>query len=134
VTNWTSDELTRLDDADEMHVAGTRRDGSLRPPVIVWMVRLGDDLYTRSVNGPEAAWFRGTRANHKGHISANGVDKDVTFVDIDAGDKVNADLDAAYRAKYRRYSGPVASITSELARSTTLKVIPRQQLQEGTAK
>jgi hypothetical protein len=125
--------LARLDDADEMHVAGTRRDGSLRTPVIVWMVRLGDDLYTRSVNGPDAAWFRGTRANHEGQISANGVDKDVAFVDIDEGDAINADLDAAYRAKYRRYSGPVASITADLARSATLKVTPRQQLQEGKA-
>jgi hypothetical protein len=126
--------LTRLDDADEMRVAGTRRDGSLRTPVIVWMVRLGDDLYTRSVNGPEASWFRGARANHLGHVSANGVDKDVAFVDIDEGDAINADLDAAYRAKYRRYSGPVASIISPLARSTTLKVVPQQQVQQGTAK
>jgi hypothetical protein len=133
VTTWTSDELTRLDGADEMRVAGTRRDGSLRTPVIVWMVRLGDDLYTRSVNGPDAAWFRGTRAKHEGHISADGVEKDVTFVDIDTGDPINAELDGAYQAKYRRYAGPVASITSPLARSTTLKVIPQQQVQEGTA-
>ena len=133
MTSWTADELTRLDGADEMRVAGTRRDGWLRTPVIVWMVRLGDDLYTRSVNGLDAAWFRGTRASHLGHISANGVEKDVAFVDIDGDDVVNADLDAAYRAKYRRYTGPVASITSPLARSTTLKVIPQQQVQEGTA-
>jgi hypothetical protein len=109
-----------------MRIAAARRDGSLSTSVIVWMVRLGDDLYTRSVNGPDAAWFRGTRANHEGHISANGVEKDVTFVDIDVGDPINAELDAAYQAKYRRYSGPVASITSTLARSTTLKVIPQQ--------
>ncbi len=126
MTSWTSDELTQLDDADEMHVAGTRRDGSLRKPVIVWMVRLGYDLYTRSVNGPDAAWFRGAHTNHRGHVSANGVEKDVAFVDIDADDPINAELDAAYRAKYRRYSGPVASITSSLARSTTLKVSPQQ--------
>ena len=52
----------------------------------------------------------------------------------DAGDAINADLDAAYHAEYRRYSSPVASITSPLARSETLKVITRQQLQEGTAR
>ena len=45
--------------------------------------------------------------------------------------RINADLDAAYRAKYRRYSGPVASITSPLARSTTLKVIPRNSFKKG---
>jgi hypothetical protein len=133
VTGWTSAELARLDGADEMRVAGTRRDGSLRTAVIVWMVRLGGDLYTRSVNGPDASWFRGTRATRQGHISANGVEQDVTFVDIDAGDAINADVDAAYEVKYRRYSGPVASITAPLARSATLKVVPQQQNQEGTA-
>lgn len=126
MTTWTSDELTRLDDADEMHIAATRRDGSLRTPVVVWMVRLGDELYTRSVNGPDASWFRGAHAHHQGRISANGVEKDVSFVDVDADDPINADLDSAYQSKYRRYSGPVASITSSLARSATLKVIPQQ--------
>ena len=75
------------------------------------MVRLGDDLYTRSVNGPDAAWFRGTRAHHRA-TSAPASEQGRTFVDIDAGDPVNDELDAAYRAKYRRYRGPVASITS----------------------
>ena len=127
MTSWTSDELTRLADADEMHIAGTRSDGSLRTPVIVWMVRLGDEVYTRSVNGPDASWFRGTRARHEGHISVGDLTKDVTFVDVDADDPVNDELDAAYRSKYRRYSGPVASITSPQARSTTLKLVPQQK-------
>ena len=91
------------------------------------MVRLGDDIYTRSVNGPDAAWFRGTRARHEGHISVGDLDKYVTFVDIDADDPINDELDAAYRSKYRRYTGPVASITSPLARSTTLKLVPQQE-------
>ena len=32
------------------------------------MVRQGDDLYVRSVNGPAASWFRGTRAHHEGLV------------------------------------------------------------------
>ena len=36
------------------------------------------------------------------------------------------DLDAAYRSKYSRYTGPVKSITSPTARSTTLKLIPHR--------
>jgi hypothetical protein len=120
---WSSDELNRIDNADEMYVAGSRRDGSLRKPVIVWVVRLGEELYTRSVNGPDAAWFRGALLRHEGHISAGGVDKDVSFVDV--GGDVDDDVDAAYRAKYGRYSGPVASIVSPVARSTTLKLVPR---------
>jgi hypothetical protein len=46
------------------------------------MVRVGDDLYTRSVNGADAAWFRGTRVRHEGHVSAGGVDADVDFLDV----------------------------------------------------
>jgi hypothetical protein len=126
--SWTSEELTLLDGTDEMRIAGRRNDGSLRTPVIVWMVRLGDDLYTHSVNGPDAAWYRGTRARREGHVGAGGLEKDVTFLDIDTDHPINADIDAAYRSKYRRYAGPVASITSPLARSATLKVIPAQQV------
>jgi hypothetical protein len=127
MSTWSPDELTRIAETDEMHIAGWRRDGTDRKPVTVWMVRLGDDIYTRSVNGPEASWFRGTRASHEGHISVGGLDKRVEFVDVATDDPVNDELDAAYRSKYRRYTGPVASITSSLARSTTIKVIPQHE-------
>jgi hypothetical protein len=72
MSDWTVQELERIGGAQEMRVAGRRRDGSLRNPVIVWVVRRGDGLYTRSVNGPDAGWFRGTRQRHEGHISAGG--------------------------------------------------------------
>ncbi len=48
-----------------------------------------------AVNGRTAAWFRRTQERHEGHISAGGVDKDVTFVDADAD--LNDRIDAAYR-------------------------------------
>lgn len=62
----------------------------------------------------------------RGHVTVGGLDKDVSFVDVDADDPINDELDAAYRSKYRRYTGPVASITSQLARSATLKLVPQQ--------
>ena len=65
----------------EVRIAGMRRDGSLRTPVIVWVVRHGDDLYTRSVNGPDAAWFRGVQLRDRGQISAGDAVADVDFVD-----------------------------------------------------
>jgi hypothetical protein len=133
VNSWTTEELTRIAETDEMHIAARRRDGTDRKPVIVWMVRVGDDVYTRSVNGPQASWFRGTRIRHEGHIDVDGLVKDVTFVDVDADDPLNDELDAAYRSKYRRYRGPVDSITNALARSTTLKLIPQQDNQEQSS-
>ena len=59
MTRWTSDELTRIEAGDELEIASLRRDGTLRNPVTIWVVRLGDDLYVRSVNGRTSAWFRG---------------------------------------------------------------------------
>ena len=125
MTTWTDDDLRRFGDAQEVRIAAMRRDSSLRSPVIVWVVRLGDDLYTRSVNSPDAAWFRGVQARHRGQLSAAGVVADVDFIassDIDVDDQ----LDAEYARKYGRYPGPVKSITSPAARSTTLKLVPHQ--------
>jgi hypothetical protein len=122
MTAWTSEELDRIGSAHEMHIASVRRDGSLRKSVIVWMVRSGDDIYTRSVNGRDAAWFRGTQIRHEGHIQAGGVDKDVTFVDVDG--EVNDDLDVAYRRKYGNSMGANHIVMPE-ARAATIKLVPR---------
>ena len=51
MTKWTSEELTKIGTAEELRIASLRRDGTLRNPVTIWVVRLGDDLYVRSANG-----------------------------------------------------------------------------------
>ena len=53
------------------------------------------------------------------------MDKDVAFVEEAASD-LNDQIDAAYRAKYRRYAASIIShITSTKARSATIKLAPR---------
>ncbi len=124
MTAWTSDELNKIGTAEELQIASLRRDGTLRNPVTIWVVRLGDDLYVRSVNGRTAAWFRGARVRHEGRIQAGGVEKDVSFVDADPD--LNDQIDAAYRTKYRRYAASIIrSIVSPEARSATIKLVPR---------
>jgi hypothetical protein len=45
---------------------------------------------------------------------------------VDADDEVNDQVDAQYRAKYRRYAEPiVGSIVRPAARSATIKLVPR---------
>jgi len=120
---WTSDELSKIEAAEELDLASVKRDGTPRNPVTMWVVRHGDDLYVRSVNGRGSSWFRGAQARHEAHIQAGGVDRDVFLVETD---DVNDELDAAYRAKYRRYAeGIVGSIVSPQARAATLKLVPR---------
>ena len=124
MTGWTSEELSKIEAADELQLASARRGGTLRSPVTIWVVRQEDDLFVRSVNGPTSAWFRGTQERREGRISAGGVEKDVTFMDADhdLDDKV----DSAYRAKYQRYAGRILnSVLTAGARSTTMNLVPR---------
>ena len=124
MTEWTKDELTKIGSAEELQIASLRRDGTLRKPVTIWVVRDGDSLHVRSVKGPTAAWFRGTRERHEGRIRAGNVEKDVTFVD--AEHNIDDEVDAAYRSKYRRYAGSILnSVLTPQARSTTTKLVPR---------
>lgn len=108
MTTWTSNELNMIGAAEELQIASLRPDGTLRNLVTIWVVRLDDDLYVRSVNGRTSAWFRGVQARHEGHIRAGGVDKDVTFVE-EPDSNVNDQIDAAYRTKYRRFAASIIS-------------------------
>jgi hypothetical protein len=120
---WTNDELDRIAAAEELELASARRDGTLRSAVTMWVVRDGDDVYVRSVNGRGSSWFRGALTRHEAGIRAGGVEKDVDLVETDGdGDAI----DAAYEAKYgRRYPTIVPSITSPEARAATLRLVPR---------
>lgn len=123
MSDWTSSELDTIGQAEELEVASLRGDGTLRRPVTIWVVRIGDDLYVRSVNGRSATWFRGAEERHEGHISAGGVEKDVAFVDID---DLSSEIDAAFKTKYHRYAASI--VNTELtpqARGATLKLTPR---------
>jgi hypothetical protein len=119
---WTSDELDRITAAEELDLASVRRDGSLRRPVTMWVVRDGDDVYVRSVNGRGSSWFRGAQTRHQAHIRAGVVEKDVELVETD--ERSDA-VDAAYRDKYgRRYPTIVPSIVTPEARAATLRLAP----------
>ncbi len=125
MTTWTSEELNKIGTADELKIASLRNDGTLRNPVIIWVVRLGDDLYVRSVNGRTSAWFRGVQTRHEGHIRAGGVDKDVNFVE-EPDASINDQIDNAYATKYRRYAASIIShINGSEARAATIKIVPR---------
>ncbi len=124
MTTWTNDELARIGAAEELEIAPLRRDGTLRNPVTIWVVRLGDDLYVRSAYGRTAAWFRGTQVRHEGRIRSGDAEKDVIFVAADPN--LNDQIDAAYRTKYRRHEARFVNLmVSPEARSATIKVVPR---------
>ena len=120
--SWTRDELDKIGKAEELLIASMRRDGTIRKPVTIWVVRVGDELYVRSVNGRTSSWFRGVQVKQEGRISAGGIEREATFSDADPS--LNESIDAAYRAKYRRYAKKIVdSIVSPEARSATIRLL-----------
>jgi hypothetical protein len=124
MTTWTSEELTRIGDAEEIAIASRRPDGTLRPFVTIWVVRVSDDLYVRSVKGRSGTWFQGALAAGQGQIRAGGIERDVAFEEADP--EVHAPVTAAYHEKYDRY-GPsvVGTVVSADSAASTLRLVPR---------
>jgi len=127
MTTWTSSELDRIGKEDELDLASLRSDGTLRNPVTMWVVRVGDELFVRSVKGRTGPWFRGMQTRHEGHIRSGGVRKDVKFLD-EKDPVVNAQIDAAYRQKYSKYpKSYVDACLTEAARASTIRLVPRSE-------
>ncbi len=123
---WTTNELDKIGAAEELQLASLRKDGTLRNPVTIWVVRVGDDLYVRAYKGRTSPWFRGMQSQHQGHISAGGVEKDVAFAEVGDEAALNEQVDAAYRQKYRRYAASIVeSVVTPEARAATLRLEPR---------
>src|SRR5215217_8885701 len=124
MTAWTEGELGRIGEAQELQLASERPDGTLRPNVTMWVVRVDDQLYVRSAYGPDNPWFRRAKASGAGRIRAGGLERDVTFAEPAPG--VHAAIDAAYHSKYDRY-GPriVGSVVGSDAEAVTIKLVPR---------
>jgi len=110
MAGWTADELERIEGEDELEIASLRSEGRFGTPRTIWVVRVHDDLYVRSVNGRTSDWFRGTQRRHEGRIRAGGVERDVTFVEADAD--LEGRIDDAYREKYRRYARGIVDAPS----------------------
>ena len=124
MTAWTDEELERNGEAQELQLASERPDGTLRPYVTMWVVRVDDELYVRSAYGANNPWFRRAKASGVGRIRAGGVERDVTFAE--PAPDVHAAIDTAYHSKYDRY-GPaiVATVAGSLAHPSTIRLAPR---------
>jgi hypothetical protein len=122
VSPWPADQLRTIIDADDLHVAPLREDGStFGTPTWIWCVERRGGLYVRAYNGPDSRWYRAAVSQKAGRITAAGMTLDVRFEPV-RGD-IEDDVDAAYRSKYHgnRYLG---SMVSPRACATTLRIVP----------
>jgi hypothetical protein len=124
VTSWTAQELERIEHDDHMGIASRRSDGSLRPFITIWFVRVGDDLYIRSAYGPDNGWYRRALEAAEGRVRVGSWERDVAFEAPDPA--VDETLHAAYHAKYDRF-GPVivGTVVSVEAARCTFRLVPR---------
>jgi hypothetical protein len=121
--SWSKDELRKIVEADDLHIAPFRDDGvTYGTPTWIWSVAVDGSLYVRAYNGQNSRWYQAATNQKAGRIIAAGLTKEVTFEPVDGA--INDRIDEAYRAKYRGspYLNPMVSAR---ARAATVRVVPR---------
>lgn len=120
---WNSSDLDRIAETDEIRLATTTSDGTLRTPVIMWTARLGDDLYIRSYKGATAKWYQAAQLNPHGRVFVGQHEIAVAFEFV--GTELAAELDAAYDEKYGAYGpGFIDAMVSPEVQATTIRIVP----------
>jgi len=120
---WTEEELRRIGDTQELEIAAVRRNGELRRPRPIWVVRVGDEVYVRAAYGRGSGWYTAARASGRAQIRVGGIERDVTVQDPGAG--ILDAVDAAYREKYARYASLVDKLNEPEHRANTVRLVPR---------
>jgi hypothetical protein len=123
MTTWNPTELAQIGAAREIEICSLREDGNLTKPVTIWAVQVDGELYVRSVRGDAGGWYRAAERRHEGRIEAGDAALDVTFEDVPH--HLDEEIDNAYKQKYGYPSSPVDSVTTEDAKATTTRVVPR---------
>ena len=123
MTTWKKDELSRIAEADDLHVSPLREDGeTYGTPTWIWSVAVEDGLYVRAYNGRSSSLYRASLEQKGGRIIAAGLTKEVTFELVEG--PINERVDEAYRAKYTG-SPYLSPMIGARARSATVKITPR---------
>jgi hypothetical protein len=118
---WHRDQLDRIAGSKELQITTTRPDGSYRRWTPIYVVRVGDGLYIRSGGGRTSDWYRHATQHNRARIRAGGIETDVTLQLV--GDPaLNAQVDAAYQAKYGISQASVPYFFKAPATEATLRL------------
>jgi hypothetical protein len=126
--SWLNDELRRIAEADDLHIAPFREDGvTYGTPTWIWSVAVDDTLYVRGYNGQRSRWYQAAVRQKAGRIIAAGMTKEVALEPVEGSgnDRMNDRIDEAYRVKYRG-SPYLEPMIGKRARSATVKITPRE--------
>jgi hypothetical protein len=123
VSHWTKDELRKIAESDDLHIAPFREDGATYGTLTwIWSVVVDDGLYVRGYNGQKSTWYQAAIRQKAGRITAAGMTKEVSFEPVEG--PINDRIDQAYRAKYHG-SPYLKPMIGAKARAATVKIMPR---------
>lgn len=125
MSEWPKDELRKIAETDDLHIAPFREDGATYgTPTWIWSVVVDDALYVRAYNGQNSSWYKAALKQKAGRITAAGMTKEVSFEPVDG--PINERIDDAYRTKYHG-SPYLDPMIRGRARAATVKIVPREQ-------
>ena len=125
LTRWPADDLRKIGQSDNLHVAPFRDDGvTYGTPAWIWSVAVEGELYVRAYGGKKSRWYQAAVRQKAGRIMAAGMICDVRFEPVDG--PINDRVDDAYRAKYCG-SPYLDAMLSGNARAATLRITPRNR-------
>jgi len=124
MTKWPKEELHKIGEADDLHIAPFREDGkTYGTPTWIWSVAVDDAIYVRGYNGQQSRWYQAAMRQKAGRIVTAGLTKEVSFESVDGAS--NDSIDDAYRAKYKG-SPYLKPMIGTRARAATVRIMPRE--------
>lgn len=114
-------DLTALARAEEVRIETRTANGTVHR-TIIWIAEHDGQLYIRSVNGPEARWYREATADTSIALSVDGRRFEARVVPATDPASIEA-CSAGLRAKYKA-SYSLASMLEPETLPTTLRVVP----------
>jgi len=123
---WSEEELGRIAEADDLHIAPFREGGvEYGTPTWIWSVVVDGAVFVRAYNGLASRWHQAARREGEGRIAVAGMRREVRFEPVVDGG-LQARIDDAYRKKYR--SSPyLGAMIGERARAATIRISPRDE-------
>lgn len=124
MSTFSDDELRRIAQADDLHIAPFRDDGrTYGTPTWIWSVVVDGDLFVRAYNGTRSRWHAAAMRQKAGRITAAGMTKEVAFEPVDG--PVQHRIDDAYRQKYGG-SPFLDPMLDRGPRAATVKIVPHE--------
>lgn len=123
MTEWTTDQLKRIDENADLFVAPFREDGTTYgTPTLTWALVVNRNVYVRAAKGQASSWYQAAVAQKAGRVGVAGNFYDVTFEA--AGTTDEAAIDAAYEDRYPG-SSAVPFMQGAAPKSASVRISPR---------